>query len=187
MLWFALCTHVFSPCLFGHKRVKCASTAPPQHFNSVLLRTELCQLSRTGSRSLSVSTEEPSSCGDQLGEKRLSDPGAQLFGSHPITILPKPFSSLISLIWCWPFSSIHFPWNRSHTLMGIAHTPPPSSTLHDLAYFGHWSRRTDRMLPVGKNRIGVFFVLFFSSFSSLIIVSWIEAFFQSCLFYSNSL
>lgn len=49
--------------------MKCASTAPPQHFNSVLLRTELCQLSRTGSRSLLVSTEEPSSCGDQLVEK----------------------------------------------------------------------------------------------------------------------
>lgn len=106
--------------------------------------------------------KSPALVGISWGKKRLSDPGAQRIGSYPIAILPKPFSSLVSLIWCWPFSSIHFPWNRSHTLMGIAHTPPPSSTLHDLAYFGHWSRRTDRMLPVGKNRIGVFSPFFIS-------------------------
>lgn len=70
--------------------MKCASTAPPQHFNSVLLRTELCQLSRTGSWSLSVSTEEPSSCGISWGKK------TQTLGLSALARTPSQFSPNLS-------------------------------------------------------------------------------------------
>ncbi len=113
------------------------------------------------SRAFRSAPKSPALVGISWGKKTLR-PWDSAHWLAPHRSSPQTFSSLISLIWCWPFSSIHFPWNRSLTLTGIARTPPPSSTLHDLAYFGRWSRHTDRMLPVGKNWIGVFFPLFFS-------------------------